>query len=648
MVFWRKICLNSISTFLYNDHPEEDHMKFRSLMTAICVLATANIVAAAPFAYIANSGTNNVSVINTADNTIAATVTLPAGTQPYPYSVAVSPSGQYVYVGIQGTKRISIIDAATNTLLPQTISLGGDSPGGLAINAAETRLYVASNQSNTLIVIDITNIKTGSGPISEVGRVTVHSDSISNPEGVAILSDVTGKSLKAYVANSTKGSIAEISLDETNNLYIRTNLIALGSNGQPMGLALNSDGSRLYVASLNGHASVINTTDRTVTDLPLGGGDPFELNGTGNLSVAITPDDSKIYAPSAGFNNMYAINGTNNSVTELGLQNSLLNSPWGSSVAPVTPNTNPTKLYVAMNLSNDVKVFNTADNSLLTTINLVPTAGAGAKPTSMGDFIGPEFPYTITSAAQTGCTIAPLGIIPVTDLGRAFSINAQSGQCEVFTGTTSCSPTRVGGTSQGFPTNYNYANGAANGTICAENKTAGTYYTLSGDWISSVGGCLQSDVAHPGINCGSKSADYSAGSIVTLSATPGFGVQSGTWAGVCAGSASTCTITMDADKSFGTTTVIILGGIGGKVKNETKSSYHETCEAATAAATTGDYIKVSTAISYMTTTGTPGVTVTVSSQWNKDDFTQKATTPPYASLALTITDVAVIANDLVL
>lgn len=622
-------------------------MKFRSLMTAICVLATANIVSAAPFAYIANSGTNKVSVIDTAitptgdgSNAITATVTLPAGTQPYPYSVAVSPSGQYVYVGIQGTNKIAIIDAATNTLLPQVIDLKADKPGGLAINAAETRLYVASNMSNTLIVIDITNIKVGSGLISEVGRVTVHSASISNPEGVVLSPD----GLKAYVANSTQASIAEISLDEAANIYTRTNLIPLGNNAQPMGLTINSTGTKLYAAGFNGHASVIDTASRVATDLPLGSGDPVVINGTGNLSVAITPDDSKIYAPSAAYNNLYVVSGAN-SVTELGLQNSLLNSPWGSSVAPVTPKTNPTKLYVAMNLSNNVKVFNTADNSPLPTIDLVPTAGAGAKPTSMGDFIGPEFPYTITSTSVVNCTITPSGPIPipVNSYGRNFKIETASGACKLIIDGNTALP-------YNYSSNYMFSNLTGNHTITAINET-GTFYTLSGDWISSIGGCLQSDAAHPGINCGSKSADYSAGSIVTLSSTNinpliPTQVRLGTWAGVCAGSGATCTITMDADKSFGITTEIIPAGLGGKVKNETKSSYHETCALATAAATTGDYLKISTAITYMATTGTSGVTVKMSSQWDKDDYTKKAAA--YVSLALTITDVAVIADDLVL
>lgn len=128
---------------------------------------------------------------------------------------------------------------------------------------------------------------------------------------------------------------------------------------------------------------------------------------------------------------------------------------------------------------------------------------------------------------------------------------------------------------------------------------------------------------------------------MTLSPTSGSQVQAGSWTGACAGSGATCTVTMDAAKTFGA--VVIAAGIGGKIKNETKSSYHDTGALATAAATTGDYLKVSNEISSITTTGTPGVTVSMTSQWDKNGYSAPGT---YAPLTLTITDVAVIAGTL--
>ena len=67
---------------------------------------------AAPFAYVANSGANTVSVIDTATNTVL--VTIPVGQ--FPSGVAVTPDGKRAYVANQNTNNVSVIDAATNTV----------------------------------------------------------------------------------------------------------------------------------------------------------------------------------------------------------------------------------------------------------------------------------------------------------------------------------------------------------------------------------------------------------------------------------------------------------------------------------------------------------------------------------------------------
>jgi YVTN family beta-propeller protein len=63
---------------------------------------------AKPFAYVTNAGANTVSVIDTATNTVVATV--PVGVNPT--GVAITPDGTRAYVsGIP----LSVIDTATNT-----------------------------------------------------------------------------------------------------------------------------------------------------------------------------------------------------------------------------------------------------------------------------------------------------------------------------------------------------------------------------------------------------------------------------------------------------------------------------------------------------------------------------------------------------
>jgi len=597
-------------------------MKFRSLMTAICVLAAAQIVSAAPYAYIANSGTKNVSVIDTATNAITATVTLPDDNvdttkHPSAYGITVGASGQYVYVGLKGTNEVNIINVSTNTVVKR-ISLGADVPGGLAVNAAETRLYVTSNMSNTLIVIDIS----GSGA-REVGRVAVDDSPLSNPEGVVLNSTGT----KAYVANSTKDSIAEITLDEVNNSYVRSSIINAGTDSYPMGLAISSDDSKLYFASMYGNTGVVALTasPKTVTTLP---------TNTGNLSVAVNPVGGNVYAPSSVMDTLYAFNSAG---TPLGSYTNATTGPWGSSVTP-----DGAKLFVAMNLDNTVKVYTTADMAVAS-IAIPAVAGVQAKPTSLGNFIGPIWDHTVKSSYGTGCTITPgaalpAGLnVPVNSKGWVFSISGSGCKVTVNDGVH-------GAVDVGYPTTYEISNVIDNTQTISASQLAGTYYTLTINppVITSVGGYLVSTPA--GLNQATTSAQFLGGTSPSVNAANGF--KAINWTGACAGTAdgAACTIpfvNLSADKTFSAT---VVPNTGGPIFDVTQSTYYQTWAACTSGAANYDFIKVSTDYTTLTTDGTAGYQYKMSSQWLKADYSQRG----YAPLALTITNIAVVADDLIL
>ncbi len=586
-------------------------MKFRSLMTAICVMATANVVSAAPFAYVANSGTRNVSVIDTADDTIKATIALPdtqPTVHPYAFGVAVGSSGQYVYVGLQDTNEVAVLDAATKAVVKR-IGLGADSPGGLAVNDAETRLYVASEKSNVLIVIDISGIGA-----AEVGRVTVDLQTISNPNGVVL--NAAGD--KAYVANASTGNIAVVDLDETNNVYTKFSAIALGGT-QPYGLALSPDGTMLYASSFSGDVKGIKLADSTITNL---------TTDDGTIALAVKPDGSRVYAPSNTVNKLFVIDSSVTPNVVLGTSYPVGDGPYGISVTP-----DGSKLYMTMNTSSageTVKVFSTASNTVTGTINLP----ALAKPTSFGDFIGPVFPYTITSAAQANCTVSPLGATPVNQKGRVFNVSASAGgACQIFTG---CNGDLTGGTgtNQGVLPTYAFTSVAANDTICAK-YVPGTFYTLNVDWNPANIASRYLVSTPAGINGNSKTALFASGQVVTIKANTGYAASN--WTGACAGtSGTTCTITMDADKTAGAD--INPAAAGGPFYNVTKSTYSPDFPGFATGASANDYVKISSAISSVTTDGTPGLMIRAGNQWLEPEHTVKDS---YKRMTLTITNIGI-------
>ncbi len=131
--------------------------KLALALTLACLLGPAST--RAQNAYITNLGPYTVSVIDTATDTVIATI-LPVGLDPT--GVAVSPDGSKVYVTnnvstVSPFGTVSVIDAATNTV-SATISVGF-LPEGVAVSPDGSKVYVANNSSfnpgtGTVSVID--------------------------------------------------------------------------------------------------------------------------------------------------------------------------------------------------------------------------------------------------------------------------------------------------------------------------------------------------------------------------------------------------------------------------------------------------------------------------------------------------------------
>ena len=106
----------------------------------VAVIASTNRI------YVSNN--NNVSVIDGDSNAVVATV--PVGS--FPSGVAANPSTNRIYVANWGSNNVSVIDGATNAVVA-TVPVGSD-PDGVAVNPNTNRIYVANWFSNTVSVIE--------------------------------------------------------------------------------------------------------------------------------------------------------------------------------------------------------------------------------------------------------------------------------------------------------------------------------------------------------------------------------------------------------------------------------------------------------------------------------------------------------------
>nr|WP_232316284.1 PKD domain-containing protein [Methanosarcina vacuolata] len=297
-----------------------------------------NTSSTAKYAYITNSGSTTVSVIDITTNKVTSTINVGQ----YPYGVAVNPDGTKVYVSKEKSGTISVIDTAKNKVTA-TVRVGKN-PWGVAVNPTGTKVYVANEGSKTVSVIDTASNKV---------TATVY---VGNyPCGIA----VNPAGTKVYVANSLDNTVSVI--DTSTNKAIAT--IKVGN--LPTGVAVNPAGTRVYVTN-EYDVSVIDTSKNKVAARVKVGKYPW--------GVAVNPAGTKVYVTNYGDGTFSVINTATNKVTATVTVGSY---PLGIAFSP-----DGTKAYVAKETSGAVSVINTATNKVTATVRV------GKDPAAFGQFIG--------------------------------------------------------------------------------------------------------------------------------------------------------------------------------------------------------------------------------------------------------------------
>lgn len=256
---------------------------FVRMIVAVCSLSVAMAAWDRDFrfAYVADSNSNSVAVIDRVTNSVLATV----GVGSSPGGVAVKPDGKQVWVATSDSATLAIyeIDTSTNSVASviSTPCPGGcltSAPGSIAFAPDGKRAYWVNNVAlplgGTLSVIDIATNKIVD--TIQVGHV---------PEGVAVTPD--GK--RAYVTNSEDFSVSVI---DTKTDTVMDTIGSLGNS--PWGVAVTPDGKYAYVPTCAGPAgvSVIDTKTNAIVTTVLTPGCPLEIAISPNGRVAYVTDDS--------------------------------------------------------------------------------------------------------------------------------------------------------------------------------------------------------------------------------------------------------------------------------------------------------------------------------------------------------------------
>jgi YVTN family beta-propeller protein len=247
-------------------------------------------------AYVANDYSGNVSVIDVATNKVVGTIENGA------YNLIVNPSGTLLYLA--GGGRVQAISASTNTAVGNAVAVAAPGSlgcpgvsGGVAINPAGTRLYVTTIDCR----LDSWVTPGGVSVIDTQQGVTLTSITVGNyPTGIVLNPAGT----RAYVTNWASGTISVI--DTATNTTIGSPIV-LGDTTYPMSAVVSNEGSRLYVANNGtGGVSVIDSAaNNVIAGIPL---------GSQPIGIAITSDDRRLYVTNEGSDNVSVIDTRTNAV----------------------------------------------------------------------------------------------------------------------------------------------------------------------------------------------------------------------------------------------------------------------------------------------------------------------------------------------
>ncbi|HEX3482822.1 MAG TPA: beta-propeller fold lactonase family protein [Kofleriaceae bacterium] len=282
-------------------------------------------------AYVANENSGTVSVIDTASNTITASIAVGS----VPASVALTPNRAFLYVANAGDSTVSVVDTATNTVAT-TVPVG-NTPLALAITPDGAFVYVANVRGNSVSVIDtatntvVATIPAGRFPISVAFTpdgtfAYVANEGDSNVSVIAtatntVVATVTVGNVPDVVAVSPDGALVYVgdivTPPSTGGITVidpatNTAVASVATSNQPDGIVFTANSAVAYVANFVGTSvSVIDTATTTVTATI------SSAQARTPAGVAITPDGAFVYAANFNSSNVSVIDTATNTIVAL-------------------------------------------------------------------------------------------------------------------------------------------------------------------------------------------------------------------------------------------------------------------------------------------------------------------------------------------
>jgi len=316
---------------------------FTGILLSLLVLSltAASAAVAAPFAFVSNRSSGTVSIIDAGAGAACLSGPPPCVVQTLnvgllPAGVAVNREGTRAYVANQGSDTVSVIDVRSKRVV-DSISVGADTqPWGVAVSATDGKVYVTLNGG--VAVIDVNNVNNPNqlttipiggvlNGIAVVGSRAFVSDGNNNNivmiDGTSVLTFSLGNNSLPFgvVADPDRQRVyvvhrAELPGDRldlvvsafnTNNLT-RDGVTVIESDTAafPQGVAVSPDGALLYVVK-----DTPNEEGLIVATIATGDITPAVSVGAGPVGVATNfPAGTHVFVGSLADRNVSVIGAT--------------------------------------------------------------------------------------------------------------------------------------------------------------------------------------------------------------------------------------------------------------------------------------------------------------------------------------------------
>ena len=350
----------------------------------------------------------------------------PTSTGAYPASVSVSPNGQFVYVANRGDGTVSAfsINSGSGTLN----AVGSPTPTGSGLNSNPYSITVSPNGQFAYVAnsgdgtVSVFSINPNTGALNTVGLpVFSGAGSSSYPYSVAI----SPNGQFAYVANLNDGTVSTFSINPgTGALSVVGLPVSSGSHSfsEPNSVTVSPNGQFAYVTNLNeGTVSTFSINPGTGALSLLGAPNPTGIGtgGSAPYSIAISPNGQFAYVANffEGTVSTFSINPSSGTLSIMGTPTLAGVEPKSVSVSP-----NGQFLYAVNFLDGTVSTFSIDPSTgALSAVNLPVSTGSGPSSYPYSIVVSPngQFTYVVNQNNRTVSTFS-IASGPPTDTMSAF------------------------------------------------------------------------------------------------------------------------------------------------------------------------------------------------------------------------------------